>query len=281
MSGNNGNNYRKLLGKVVLKGTIKCVTGLHIGASQETLEIGAVDGPVVRNPITREPYIPGSSIKGKLRSLLEKAYPDLLPNRDGGSGISRHECLKWQEGENENKNYKGIEMRYPGALSCPVCRLFGSSGEKNFPSRLKVRDAGLNDASRKRLEEIDTGLLFTEWKFENSIDRVTSAANPRNLERVPAGSEFELEMVYDVEDVDQMKEDLANLQFAIRLLHDDYLGGHGSRGYGQVSIEFSSIEARKIDFYRHENGNGKRSFRVLSNDNIEEMKKFFSVSQGG
>lgn len=128
---------RKILGKVAIEGTIRCITGLHIGASKENLEIGTVDGPVVRDPITKEPYIPGSSLKGKLRSLLEKASPDLLPNRDGGSGISRHECDGWESGSQKNKNY-GKTFEYPGALHCPVCRIFGSSGTKNYLHALKL-----------------------------------------------------------------------------------------------------------------------------------------------
>lgn len=269
-------SYRKILGKVTIKGIVECITGLHIGASKEGLEIGAIDGPVVRDPITKEPYIPGSSLKGKLRALLEKAHSNLYPNRDGGSGINRHECDKWEKGKEKNKNYDK-EMEYPGALSCPVCRIFGSSGEKNFPSRLKVRDARLTEDSRELLENIDTGLLFTEWKVENSIDRITSAANPRNLERVPAGSKFEFEMIYDVEDTEQMREDLKNLQFAIRLLEDDTLGGHGSRGYGHVKFGIEKVEARRLEFYRPGEGakNGVKVFNGLEEQDLKEMSRFF------
>src|SRR5208283_2682691 len=136
--------YRKLIGKIELRGVLECVTGLHIGASKENMEIGALDSPVVRDPMTLEPYIPGSSLKGKLRTLLEKANPGLMPNRDGGSGTSRHECNDWDKGKSRNKNYPNIDFDYPGVLGCPVCRLFGSTagggGEasRNFPARLRV-----------------------------------------------------------------------------------------------------------------------------------------------
>jgi CRISPR-associated protein Csm3 len=124
------------------------------------------------------------------------------------------------------------------------------------------------------LEDIDTGLLFTEWKFENSIDRVTSAANPRNLERVPAGSEFEFQMIYDVEDLEQMKQDLKNLQFAMRLLEDDTLGGHGSRGYGHIKFNIRKIEARRLEFYRQA-GNGVKSFNSLNEQELDHIAQFF------
>jgi len=270
--------YRKLLGKIALEGVMECLSGLHIGASKENLEIGSLDSPVVRDPITSEPYVPGSSLKGKLRALLEKAHPELLPNRDGGSGISRHECNDWEPGKNRNKNYN-TELTYPGALQCPVCRLFGSTaaGEGgNFPARLKVRDLRLSSQSRKELESIDTGLLFTEWKFENGIDRVTSAANPRNLERVPRGTKFDFSLVYDVEDTETLSEDLRNLQLALSLLQDDALGGHGSRGYGQVRFEFTKIEARTVGHYRGEPG---QTTSVGGLEDLARLAGFFNGSE--
>ncbi len=267
---------RKIIGKIEAKGKIECLTGLHIGASKETVEIGALDAPVVRNPLTNEPYIPGSSIKGKLRSLLEKANPHLLPNRDGGSGISRHECNDWVDGKTYNKNYQK-ELPFLGALKCPVCRLFGSTGNKNYPSRLKVRDLPL--ANKEELEKMDTGLFLTEWKFENSIDRITSAANPRNIERVPKGAQFSFSIIYDVEDLETLEEDLKNLLLAIKLLHDDSLGGHGSRGYGQVKMDFEQIEARYVDYYKGK-PEKKETKKDLSEKSICELVEFFK-NQGG
>jgi CRISPR-associated protein Csm3 len=266
------NPNRKLLGKLEVKGDLECLTGLHIGASKETMEIGALDSPVVRDPVSQAPYIPGSSLKGKLRALLEKANPGLLPNRSGGSGTRRHECEDWEP--------KG---QTPGALHCPVCRLFGSTGpgenNRNFPARLKVRDLHL--VNKEELEKIDTGLYMTEWKFENGIDRITSAANPRNIERVPRGARFSFSMVYDVEDPSTMEEDLQNLNLAIRLLHDDALGGHGSRGYGQVKLDFHSIEAKRVDYYKG-NEQAVMPFPTAQIDQatINSLKQFFSGNGG-
>jgi len=260
---------RKLTGKIEIAGKMECLTGLHIGASREAVEIGALDSPVIRDPVSRQPYIPGSSLKGKLRSLLERANPNLKPNRPGGSGIYRHECddLLPRNGT-------------PGALYCPVCRLFGSTGPgegDNYPARLKVRDLEL--LNREDLEKMDTGLFLTEWKFENGIDRITSAANPRNIERVPKGAKFGFSLIYDVEDVTTLKEDLENLYLAVRLLHDDALGGHGSRGYGQVKMNFDQIEARHLEFYKGKSER-KLSFKGLDHQTLDALVKFFANNGG-
>ena len=217
---------RKLYGKIIFRGVIKALTGLHIGASKETLEIGGLDSPVVKHPITREPYIPGSSLKGKLRSLLEmKLHTEKgLPFKE--RGVRFHFCETYED-----------------ALHCNVCRVFGSSGTTNFPARIKVRDAELTDFSRNFISD---GL---EIKFENSLDRITSASNPRQIERVPAGTEFEFEIIYNVENLKQLKNDLINILSAMELLEDDALGGHGSRGYGRVKFYFAEITAKPVEAY--------------------------------
>jgi CRISPR-associated protein Csm3 len=191
--------HRPLKGKIILFGVMVCDTGLHIGASGNNLDIGGIDSPVVRDPITREPYVPGSSLKGKMRSMLERKL-NLPFDRHGGNGVYRHECID---------------------RSCPVCRVFGATGgregsDKNIPGRLIVRDMNMTRQSRELLEDIETGLQYTEWKFENSLDRVTAAANPRQLERVPRGTEFNFEIIYTVETEDnkEIKEDLNNIHFA-------------------------------------------------------------------
>lgn len=243
---------RELLGKIFIGGEIKCLTGLHIGATKENMEIGALDSPVVRDPISREPFVPGSSLKGKMRCLLEKSTKGILPNREGGTSnnsVKRHEC------DSDSS-----------AKICPVCRLFGSTkgkgnGDNNFPARLKVRDCSLTNIAD--LQKIDTGLYLTEWKFENALDRVTSAANPRNIERVPRGAKFKMEMVYDVDDMDSLGPDLENLRLALRLLEDDALGGHGSRGYGQVGITISSVECRTMDYYAGRDETSKKTWESL------------------
>lgn len=225
-------NTGKINGKVLIEATLKLESGLHIGATESGLEVGGIDSPVIRDPITMEPYIPGSSLKGKVRSLLEK-LTDKEFNKNSGKGVYRHECSD---------------------PDCEVCRLFGSAGGKNddnMPSRIAIRDARLTPESLEELKHIETGLLYTEWKTENSLDRVTSAASPRQLERVPAGSQFILTMVYTIEDEEQAEEDLKNIMAALKLLEDDALGGGGSRGNGNISFSMKSIKRYPKEFYIH------------------------------
>lgn len=219
------------LGKVILKGKMEVLTGLHIGASKETVKIGGIDSPVVCDPMTNRPYIPGSSLKGKMRSLMEKALTKKPEEISRNPPIHLHVC---------------------GDKNCPVCRLFGSSlkiddEQKHIPARLIVRDLHLQNAAD--LEKIDTGLPYTEWKFENSIDRVTSAANPRQIERVPSGAIFGFELVYDAQDTEQLKEDIDNICRALNLLEHDALGGHGSRGYGQVRFDERTFDVYPKAYY--------------------------------
>lgn len=194
----------KLKKKIIYTGTIVLKTGLHIGGTNTALNIGGPDKFVVRNPITQLPYIPGSSLKGKMRSLIELAY-----------------------GETDNGNVTKDPNTKAG-------KLFGLSSdiENGHPSRIIVRDGEL-----KNPEELsNTDLLYTESKTEVTINRITAKANPRTFERVPAGAKFNLEMVLNIFDGDNEDELRNTIKDAIRLLEDDYLGGNGSRGYGQVKI---------------------------------------------
>lgn len=200
--------------KIIYTGTITLKTGLHIGGTNAALNIGGPDKFVVRNPINNVPYIPGSSLKGKMRALVE---------------ITKG-CTSDGKASNDPKSVSG--------------ELFGvaTGGNDNRPSRLIVRDAEL-DLSKPEMFD-NTDLPYTESKTEVAIDRITARANPRTFERVPAGARFKLNMVLNIfegEDEQRLKE---TLQLAIRLLQDDYLGGHGSRGYGQVEIKLDPQEGR-------------------------------------
>jgi len=229
----------QLKGRVFIRFDIEAVTGLHIGGSDAGIEIGGVDKTVIRDPLTNYPYIPGSSLKGKMRSLLEK-YRGLEQNQKIGQGYI-HSCQDAQQ--------------YPG---CAVCQVFGVPGERDFatPTRLVVRDTHLSAQSVEALEKSGrTDLPYTEIKTEVSIDRVTSAANPRQMERVPAGSVFsDAELVYSIYDGDGCKaaQDVARLQTVLeglQLLEDDYLGGLGSRGSGKVRFKAIKIFVRKQATY--------------------------------
>lgn len=240
-----------LFGHVIIKGKIIAKTGLHIGASADTVEIGGIDTPVIKHPITFQPYIPGSSLKGKMRSIQEKinVSNDVLSyNRDvvrGNKPIKQHICNDIIQ-----------------AIDCPVCRIFGSTGQgnrnnsisnQNHPARILVRDAKL---SNKKFLTPDA-LLVTEAKMENVLDRITSHAVPRTIERVPSGAEFDFEIVYRVEgdgctagiqDVDKAKvqTDVINILLLLRAVEREGLGGNTSRGHGQVSFELSEFVYQKV-----------------------------------
>ncbi|ACB09361.1 MAG TPA: type III-A CRISPR-associated RAMP protein Csm3 [Thermotoga sp.] len=220
---------RPILGKYIIKGKIILETGLKIGGQELGVNIGGIDNPVIRNPLTGEPYIPGSSVKGKMRSLMER-----LLNLDiSGNKVRRHEC---EERE------------------CKVCRVFGSTSKEgnNIPSRLLVRDAFLTEDSKTKLLSMETDLPYTEWKTENALDRVTCKADPRSFERIPAGAEFEFEIIYTAENEKHIKEDLENIATALELLEDDYLGGNGSRGYGKVKFSIEKVIFKSADYYKGE-----------------------------
>lgn len=210
----------KLKNKIIYTGTIVLKTGLHIGGTNAALNIGGPDKFVVRNPLTNIPYIPGSSLKGKMRALIEIANGCVTEDAKGKVGPSQD----------------------PNSKSG---KIFGvATGNKdNKPSRLIVRDAELIiDDPDCNFENTD--LPYTESKTEVAIDRVTAKANPRTFERVPAGAKFKLNMVLNIFEGEDEKELKDILKEAINLLHDDYLGGHGSRGYGQVEILIEKEETK-------------------------------------
>ncbi len=210
--------FNKLIKKINYNGTITLKTGLHIGGTNAALNIGGPDKFVVRNPIDNKPYIPGSSLKGKMRALIE-IY---------------HGCVTIDERKGEVKASNDPES-ISGAL-------FGvaTANQKNRPSRLIVRDAELLNTEKLN----NTDLLYTESKTENSVDRVTASANPRTFERVPAGAQFKLNMVLNIFEGENEEALKKTLMQAIALLEDDYLGGHGSRGYGQVEINIEKTEEK-------------------------------------
>ncbi len=232
------------------------MTGLHIGGSDTNVEIGGVDKTIIRDPLSNRPYVPGSSFKGKMRSLLEK-YKGLDQNRPIGSRTTIHSCQNAEVYQD-----------------CAVCQIFGIPGEDEFatPTRLVVRDVHLCDKSAKRLEDVArTDLPYSEIKTEVSIDRVTSAANPRQMERVPAGSVFgPAELVYSVYDGDDCDaaRDVANLKVLVeglQLLEDDYLGGLGSRGSGKVRLRSIAVKVRsKQDYLAEPKSMGKGTYDDLA-----------------
>ena len=224
-----------LIGRIIIEGKIRAVTGLHIGGSPGALAIGNVDMPVIRDPVTGKPYIPGSSLKGKMRSLSEKVT-GAPQNRSIGKDVRIHVA--------ENRDQYDRYWVNP---------LFGVPGEVKFdvpaPTRLIVRDVPMDEESAKKLLAVRTDMPYTEVKWEAAIDRVTSAATPRQLERVPADTVFApMELVFSLYlpgDVDLF----GHLLAAMQLVEDDYLGGQGSRGSGKVRFEGLTLTAKRGDTY--------------------------------
>jgi CRISPR-associated protein Csm3 len=224
-----------LYGRVMITANIKAQTGLHIGGSGTGLEIGGVDKAVIRDPLTKQPYIPGSSLRGKMRSQTEKRLGKAQNKKI--AQVTIHTC--------------GNETDYKKDGGCVVCHVFGVPAEIGYsgPTRLVVRDVSLTQASVEALDKANTELRYAEIKTEVAIDRVTSAATPRSLERVPAGAVFgPAEMVFGIyEQADYAR--LKTVIEAMQLVEDDYLGGAGSRGSGKVQFTDIEITARNRDNY--------------------------------
>ena len=245
----------KLLGRLFITCNIEAVTGLHIGGNGATLEIGGQDNPVIRHPVTREPYIPGSSLRGKMRSQLEK-----------------------KQGADQNQKVGKATIHSCHDKDCRICRIFGTSAadKGGSPTRLIVRDIPMTGASVKELMQSHTDQLFTETKAENAIDRVTSAAAPRNIERVPSGTVFgPAEMVFSLYDGSDI-ELFSTLADCMQLVEDDYLGGGGSRGNGQVRFLNISVSARSSSDYSREEELGTYGTLFEFESDLENLKQRIS-----
>lgn len=188
--------------KIEITGKIEVVTGMHIGGSEAFAAIGAIDSPVIKDTLTNKPIIPGSSLKGKLRTLLAREYNNKVTEPDG---------------DDER-----------------ILRLFGSAKNKKR-SRILISDMQMSNEAELRNRGLTS---LTEVKYENAINRATGKANPRQIERAIRGTEFDLSIIYEVNDenINEIEEDMNNLIFGMKLLQYDYLGGSGSRGYGKVKF---------------------------------------------
>ncbi|MEW6139414.1 MAG: type III-A CRISPR-associated RAMP protein Csm3 [Thermodesulfobacteriota bacterium] len=219
---------REIKGKIILR------SGLHIGSGDMEMRIGGVDNTVVKHPHSNDPYIPGSSIKGKVRSLLELRSG--LMGRTRGNPVSLG-LLRELKGDEKDQCEK-------------ILKLFGSSGADSDeelslgPTRVSFADCPLNREWRE--DEAKHNGVFTEVKSENRINRIQGTArDPRFTERVPAGTEFDFSVTLKEFEGDG---DLLEFLFkGLKLLEMDSLGGSGSRGYGRIFFEFID-EAMKEEF---------------------------------
>lgn len=245
MSSHTAQTELKLIGKLILEGELHCETGLHIGAGKGSLEIGGADNPVVKDAFGR-PYIPGSTLRGKVRSLLEQSLGMAVPAELVYLSKRKGQEVRIHQSDRPDDPICLLFGRNPGRME----RVSGEALESNnaSPARLTVCDAPLDmdSITPQMRENLDDEL--TEVKSENAIDRITSQANPRTLERVPAGARFRVRMVLDV----LCAEDRAlpaRLLEGLRLLEDDALGGGGSRGSGRVRFARLKLVWRNRRFY--------------------------------
>lgn len=193
--------------KIIINGELETVTGLHIGTGGEFSAIGAVDLPVIRDKITNLPMIPGSTLKGKMRSLLARRFNTAkakTPDDDAPEIVALFGGMKKQSR-----------------------LIFSDMYLINYD---EIKKSGLNDP--------------TEIKYENTINRLTSIANPRQIERVIRQSKFGVEIIYTADDDADIESDIKLLAEGMKLLQYDYIGGHGSRGYGKV--KFNDLNAQIV-----------------------------------
>ncbi len=220
-------DIQEITGRIILK------SGLHIGAGDTEMHIGGTDNPVVKHPHNQRPYIPGSSIKGKVRSLLEM--------RSGLTGASEGKPLSARQ-------LKAAKDPKQAEQCEKILKLFGCGGgdmDEGYnlgPTRVSFADCQM--AAAWETQALEKDWVFTEVKSENSINRIKGTAeNPRFTERVPAGAEFEFRISLKCFEGDD--ELLSFLLEGLRLLEMDALGGSGSRGYGRVEFLFENQEIQK------------------------------------
>ena len=268
MSAHTAQTELKLIGKLILVGELHCETGLHIGAGKSALEIGGADNPVVKDSLGR-PYIPGSSLRGKLRALLEQSSGLAVPSELVYLSRRRGQEVRIHQSDRPDDEICVLFGRNPGRMD----RVSGEALDSTnaTPARLTVYDAplDLDSITPQMRENLDDEL--TEVKSENAIDRITSQANPRTLERVPAGARFHVRFVLDV----LCPEDrplAGRLVEGLRLLEDDSLGGGGSRGSGRIRFASLKMTWRGRSFY----SNGAPEQELVAGPDLTSLQSFLA-----
>ncbi len=214
--------FEKLDKRLILEGEIEALTALHVGSGKAEFE-ETVDLPVLKDP-KGNPYVPGSSLKGRVRSEAERLA------RSMGYAVCEAPTVESMCGSKA----KGEESL------CIICKIFGTAGMKGGVSRaskVKFRDAHLVGGLENLLRR--TGI---------ALDRETGTVKPGalySLEAVPAGSRFSLEIVAE----NLTDEELGLLKAALRSVEDSALGGQSSRGLGKVRIRVDRARVRTAEFY--------------------------------
>jgi len=278
-------------GKYFITGKLVCETGLHIGGTAEGFEIGGLDNPVIKDRLSDYPYIPGSALKGKLRHWLEWSLGEnsftnkphhFIEEKASFQPCSCGRCEACvlfgttpeppkgyaEVKEQENLGFAGIHKIKEQKDGQEVETSYRITG----PSRLTVRDSFPTTETIARLKQFLGENVYTELKTENALDRVTAEANPRTIERVPAGSEFFFEMIVDIYR-DQDKKLINKLFEAMLLLENSALGGQGTRGHGKIKFADVRITYRSLDYY-HCKAEQEEIRCECQRDNLDKPNKF-------
>ncbi len=225
-------NIKEIKAKIIIK------TGLHIGGSSDTIKIGGIDNPVIKNPLTNEPYIPGSSLKGKIRSLIEWYFGAMTEDGKVATVV-------------KNKDNHQVKVSSYEKIK-PIVQLFGNGitikdleiAKEIGPTRVSFSDCIL--LNKDKLLEKNA---LTEDKVEVTIDRIkgtVGGGGPRHMERVPAGAEFDFSVSLLEFEGDENLE--AILAFGMKLLEMTNLGGNGSRGYGKIEfVNIKGLDSKFLD----------------------------------
>lgn len=230
-----GNPFRRLTSIIGLSFEMEALTGLRVGAAESSIAIGGVDNTLVRDPLTSQPYVPGSSLKGKMRSLLERVHGLEQNQAIQRDRVLIHTCRR--------------EADYGDCIHCQLFGIPAPERERWFSlTRLRFTDLFLTEGSVQTMQAMTLELPFTEVKSEAAIDRVTSAAVPRSMERVPAGARFHGRggswgiglMLYEGDDAAPFLDYLIQ---GLELVEADYLGSYGARGSGRVAFRELAAEA--------------------------------------
>lgn len=207
---------KKLIGFVKRTGVMTVETGLQINGPGVEIGPGGLDTEVVKNPLTKLPYIPGSSFKGKMRALLEKALGKVNVGVDKKGNPTGKPCGCGRE-------------------DCLICILFGAhmnTTSKAGSPRLKFRDMDL-------CEEFHGKSGITEPKAATMIDRESGTASNgslRTVERVSAGVKFNYEIIIEIYEGDNKEKFIDTLNKGMKLIENTGLGGGTSHGNGKVSF---------------------------------------------
>jgi len=270
MSAHTTQTELKLIGKLILEGELHCETGLHIGAGKGSLEIGGSDNPVVKDALGH-PYIPGSSLRGKIRSLLEQFSGAAVPSELVYLSRRKGQEVRIHQSDRPDDDICLLFGRNAGRME----RVTGEPVDSHnaSPARLAVFDAPLEMESItvSMRENLDDEL--TEVKSENAIDRITSQANPRTLERVPAGARFRVRFIMDVL-CDEDAPLFGQFVQGLRLLEDDTLGGGGSRGSGRVRFANLKLIWRNREYY----ASGGPPKELISGADVAALQKLVAES---